>query len=351
MNKIHWYGWFSCSDRVQANHKTEQTMTIQPITLVSALIASLLLMWIPGDRANVNLEVSLEPVIQRPNQQVESVAIVLQDLAKAEVVYLAETHDRLEDHQAQLYILQELHRLRPNLAIALEMFQRPYQPAIDQYLAGNLSEAELQSQTQYSKRWGYPWEFYAPILRFAKQQKLPVVALNTPTEITRKVSRTGLDSLTLAEQQWIPPKSAILLQPEAYRQRIRQVYNEIHAGSGNSANFEKFFLAQVLWDETMAERIAVTLQKSPDRLIVVLVGQGHVIYGDGIPARVARRAGTAGFLRRPLRQRSLLLNPSQEMQKERNSAIPKGIVSRIADYFWNSPNRSQESGVRGQGVL
>ena len=304
-------------------------MIPQPVALVSAFVASVLLLWLPGDRAHaLGLEIGSAPLIYRPNQQVESAAIVLQDLAKAEVVYLAETHDRPEDHQAQLYILQELHRLRPNLAIALEMFQRPYQPAIDRYLAGDLSEMELQSETQYQKRWGYPWEFYIPILRFAKQKKLPVVALNTPTEITRKVSRTGLDSLTLAEQQWIPPKSAIRLEPAAYRDRIRQIYDEIHSGSGNSANFEKFFLAQVLWDETMADRIASTLQKRPDTLIVVLVGQGHVLYGDGIPNRVARRAGTNGFLRRPLQQRSLLLNPSQDIQKQAGSAI--------ADYFWNT---------------
>ena len=307
-------------------------MIPQPVALVSAFVASVLLLWLPGDRAHaLGLEIGSAPLIYRPNQQVESAAIVLQDLAKAEVVYLAETHDRPEDHQAQLYILQELHRLRPNLAIALEMFQRPYQPAIDRYLAGDLSEMELQSETQYQKRWGYPWEFYIPILRFAKQKKLPVVALNTPTEITRKVSRTGLDSLTLAEQQWIPPKSAIRLEPPAYRDRIRQIYDEIHAGSGNSANFEKFFLAQVLWDETMADRIASTLQKRPDTLIVVLVGQGHVLYGDGIPNRVARRAGTNGFLRRPLQQRSLLLNPSQDIQKQAGSAI--------ADYFWNTFSR------------
>ena len=304
-------------------------MIPQPVALVSAFVASVLLLWLPGDRAHaLGLEIGSAPLIYRPNQQVESAAIVLQDLAKAEVVYLAETHDRPEDHQAQLYILQELHRLRPNLAIALEMFQRPYQPAIDRYLAGDLSEMELQRETQYQKRWGYPWEFYIPILRFAKEKKLPVVALNTPTEITRKVSRTGLDSLTLAEQQWIPPKSAIRLEPAAYRDRIRQIYDEIHSGSGNSANFEKFFLAQVLWDETMADRIASTLQKRPDTLIVVLVGQGHVLYGDGIPNRVARRAGTNGFLRRPLQQRSLLLNPSQDIQKQAGSAI--------ADYFWNT---------------
>ncbi|MBM0740541.1 ChaN family lipoprotein [Phormidium sp. CLA17] len=302
-------------------------MTIQQSTIVWAFLSGLFLLWLPCDARALNPEAGLKPTIHRPNQQVESSAVVLQDLAQAEVVYLAETHDRPEDHQAQLYILQELHRLRPNLAIALEMFQRPYQPAIDRYLAGNLSEAELQSQTQYQQRWGYPWEFYAPILRFAKERKLPVVALNTPTEITRKVARTGLDSLTLAEQQWIPPKSAIRLEPEAYRQRVRQIYDEIHSGTSRSANFEKFFLAQVLWDETMADRIAFTLQKRPDSLIVVLVGQGHVLYGDGIPNRVARRTGTEGFLRRPVQQRSVLLNPPQDMQKQENPA---------ADYFWNS---------------
>ncbi len=323
-------------------------MTNQQITIVWALISGLLLLGLPGDARAFNREEGLAATIQRPNQPVESAAVVLQDLAKAEVVYLAETHDRPEDHQAQLYILQELHRLRPNLAIALEMFQRPYQPAIDRYLAGNSSEAALQSQTQYSKRWGYPWEFYAPILRFARQQKLPVIALNTPTEITRKVSRTGLDSLTLAERQWIPPKSAIRLAPEAYRQRIRQIYDEIHSGSGNSANFEKFFLAQVLWDETMADRIASTLQKHPDTLIVVLVGAGHVLYGDGIPNRVARRAGVEGFLRRPVQQRSVLLNPSEDMRKpispanvSRIAGRSTGLPSGIADYFWNTLDRGQ----------
>jgi uncharacterized iron-regulated protein len=311
-------------------------MTIQQSTILWALVSGLWLLGLPFNGAGIASEVGSSPRVYRPDyQQAESISSVLQDFAQAEVIYLAETHDRSADHLAQLEILQALHRLRPNLTIALEMFQRPYQFAIDRYLAGDLSEAALQSQTQYQKRWGYPWEFYAPILRFAKEKMLPVMALNTPTEITRKVSRTGLDSLTLAERQWIPPKSAIILQPETYRQRIRQIYDEIHQGKGRSGDFEKFFLAQVLWDETMAERIATTLQKHPDRLVVVLVGQGHVLYGDGIPDRVARRAGTEGFLRRPLRQRSVLLNPAPETQQI-DTASRETIPTRIADYFWNS---------------
>ncbi|MBC7971400.1 MAG: ChaN family lipoprotein [Verrucomicrobia bacterium] len=258
-------------------------------------------------------------------QQQENPTFTLRKLAQANVVYLGETHDRPADHQAQLEIIQALHRLRPKLAIGMEMFQRPYQSVLDRYLANRLTEAELQEQSQYAKRWGYDWEFYAPILRFAQANKLPVIALNTPTEVIRKASRTGLDSLTLAERRFIPPLSAIVLEPEAYRERLQKIHAESHHGQSTSVNVERFFQAQVLWDETMAERIAQTLQKQPETLVVVLVGQGHIVYGDGIPARVARRMQAARS-HAQFTQISLLLNADEpEIQRDRQSA----------DYLWH----------------
>lgn len=259
----------------------------------------------------------------RQQQQEDSTA-VLHKLAQADVVYLSETHDRPADHQAQLEIIQTLQRLRPKLAIGMEMFQRPYQSVLNRYLAGTLTEAELQAQSQYQTRWGYPWDYYAPILRFAQSNRLPVVALNTPTEITRKTARTGLESLTVTERRFIPPSSAIVLGPQAYRDRIQKIYAD-HDGS-TSVNLERFFQAQVLWDETMAERIAQTLQQQPGTLVVVLVGQGHILYGDGIPERVARRV-QATRSRATLTQISLLLNvEAPEIRRDR----------QIADYIWFS---------------
>ncbi len=258
-------------------------------------------------------------IVRPGTSQSLNVESVLKEIASADVVYLGETHDRPEDHQAQLTIIQSLHRLNPQLVIGMEMFQRPYQPVLDRYLAGKITEAELIEQSQYPKRWGFPWEFYAPIVRFARDRGLPVIALNTPTEVTRKVARSGLESLTLAEKRFIPPISAIALGPASYRQRLRQIYDDIHHGKTSQANFERFFQAQVLWDETMAERIARSLQQEPKRLVVVLVGQGHVIYGEGIPSRVARRVPKVS-------QVSILLNPSEEFQSQQDKAI--------ADYFW-----------------
>jgi uncharacterized iron-regulated protein len=245
---------------------------------------------------------------------------VFTDLSQAQVIYLGETHDDAADHQAQLQIIQTLHGMNPKGAIALEMFQRPSQPLLDQYLSGDITETQLQQQSEYDERWGYPWEYYAPILRFAKEQQIPVIALNVPTEITRKVARGGLESLTDEERQWIPSELEIRTDNSAYRQIIQEIYDQIHQGRSASSNFENFFLAQVLWDETMAQGIADFLKANPDRQIITLAGDGHIAYGYGIPSRVARRV-------EGVRQRSVILNPDAGMELE----------GAIANYLWITP--------------
>ncbi|MBI4783455.1 MAG: ChaN family lipoprotein [Oscillatoriophycideae cyanobacterium NC_groundwater_1537_Pr4_S-0.65um_50_18] len=249
---------------------------------------------------------------------------VLEDLTQASIVYLGETHDNPADHEAQLTLIQALSTRRPQMAIALEMFQRPYQAALDQYLAGTISETELQQRSQYQQRWGFPWDYYAPILRFAQTQQLPLLALNTPTEVTRKVAKSGLESLSAADRQWIPAIADIDLSNAAYRQSIQQVYEAIHQGHSVSSSSDFFFQAQVVWDETMAEGIANFLTCHPNTQIIVLVGQGHITYGDGIPSRVARRLSG-------IEQRSILLNPDPEDLSQNNRGA-------IADYLWMSPS-------------
>jgi uncharacterized iron-regulated protein len=244
----------------------------------------------------------------KPENFISSPQQMLLELAKADVVYLGETHDSSIDHQNQLKIIQELQQRHPKIAIAMEMFQRPYQGVVDQYLAGKLTEQELTEKSEYEKRWGFPWENYAPILRFAKAKQLPVLALNTPSEVTRQVARQGLESLTPSQKQFIPPFAEIRTDNEKYRQLALQAFQQHQdAGHGNSADAERFFLAQVLWDETMAEGIAKFVKANPDYQVVVLAGQGHIIYGYGIPSRVKRRLEGKKLI-----QRSVLLSPPEE---------------------------------------
>lgn len=245
----------------------------------------------------------------------------IQELIEVDVVYLGETHDRDRDRKIQLKIIQELQKRNPQVAIAMEMFQIPYQDAIDSYLAGKLTEKELLEQTEYEQRWGYSWESYAPILRFAKDKQLPVLAANTPSEITRQVAKEGLDSLTPQQRKIIPPASEIRTDNAAYRQMLAKTFEQHqHSNRGNSSGFDRFFLAQVLWDETMAAEVAKFVKANSKHQVVVIAGQGHIIYGYGIPSRVARR------MDRQFSQISVLL--SLPKNTATNSSQP------IADYIW-----------------
>lgn len=264
-----------------------------------------------------------EPTANSQLQQTYTNQEILQQLLKARIVYLGETHDSIEDHQAQLGIIQEMQRQNPKIAIALEMFQRPFQGVLDQYLAGQLTEEQLIEQTEYNQRWRFPWEYYAPIMRFAKENKLPLLALNTPSEVTRKVATQGLESLTSEDKKYIPPVSEIRTDNNAaYRQILLEVYQQHQkAAQGNSTAFERFLQAQVLWDETMAEKIAEFVKANPDYQVVVLAGKGHIVYGYGIPSRVERRLGVG-----KVKMRSVLFNFPTDS--------PSSAEKPIADYIW-----------------
>ncbi|MGL5082902.1 MAG: ChaN family lipoprotein [Microcoleaceae cyanobacterium] len=270
---------------------------------------------------------SAYPSFSAPSQSFSSHQVeILDALQQANVVYLGETHNQLDDHQAQLRIIQALQAENPRIAIALEMFQRPYQFVLDQYLAGEITEEQLIQDSQYEQRWGFPWEYYADILRFAQQNNLPLLALNTPTEVTRKVAKLGLQSLTTADQEYIPDLAEISMDHEPYRQMLLEIFQQ-HSDQtdngvedNNENQFNHFFAAQVLWDETMAETIARFLQSKPDYQVIVIVGQGHVVYDYGIPSRVERRLNS-----QPLIQHSVLFQSPQE---------DTNLNPKIADFIW-----------------
>ena len=248
---------------------------------------------------------------------------IVTQLQTANVVYLGETHDREWDHQQQLAIIQALFKHNSKLAIGMEMFQRQAQPILDRYLAGTITAAELRQQSEFDKRWGFKWEYYAPILEFAKAHRLPLIALNTPTEITRKASKQGLESLTTAELQYIPPIAEIDRTNIEYRGMISASYQQ-HAGivSIASRSFDRFYTAQLLWDETMAERVANFAKQNPDRQTIVLAGSSHIIYGYGIPDRVQRRLAGSKFS-----QKTVLLSHDVDPQQP-----------QPADFIWH-PDR------------
>jgi aminopeptidase N len=228
----------------------------------------------------------------------EAVAVEIPDLktlpglldrvAGKKIIYVGETHDQFSHHVMELEIIKNLHRRR-NIAIGMEMFQRPYQKALDDYIEGKIDEREFLRASEYFKRWGFDYNLYRPILLFAKSEKIPVVALNMKQEIVDKVFRGGLDSLSEEEKASLP--SQMDFSDDAYEERLKKIFREHE--DFKTKNFEFFCQAQILWDETMAESVDRFLRAHPNDQVVVLAGSGHLAYGSGIPKRAARRNGYA----------------------------------------------------------
>jgi len=130
-------------------------------------------------------------------------------LATKRVVFIGEIHDRYDHHTNQLEIIRRLHELDPNLAIGVEYFQQPFQQQVDDYIAGRISENEFLRTTEYYRRWKYDYRLYAPIFRYAREQRIPVRALNVPTALTSAVARVGIAGLTEEQRVYLPPPQRV----------------------------------------------------------------------------------------------------------------------------------------------
>ena len=245
------------------------------------------------------LQVSLDIQASKMNEELlnSPIAVMISDLktfagvmervAGKKIVYVGENHNQFSHHVMELQIIKNLHRRGKKIAIGMEMFQKPFQKPLDDYIEGRIDERDLLKKTQYFKRWGFDYNLYRPILEFARSERMPVVALNMRQEIVDKVFQGGIDSLSEEEKALIP--SRMDFSDDAYRERLEKVFQE-HQDFG-AGNFNFFYQAQILWDETMSEAIDEFLKAHPSDHMVVLAGNGHLAYRSGIPKRTARRNG------------------------------------------------------------
>jgi uncharacterized iron-regulated protein len=229
-------------------------------------------------------QASARPVMVDPDNQKQLDELTAQ-LVKKRALFIGEIHDQLEHHQNQLRVIKSLYTRFPDFAIGLEYFQQPFQKYLDDYIAGRIDEREMLVRTEYFKRWQVDYRLLQPILAFAREKHIPLLALNVPDEIHNKVFRGGMKSLTPLELAQIP--ADILPASEHYLQRLKTIFDS----HPPKTEFGNFVAGVLLWDETMADNAAHYLKSHPQSRVVVLAGMVHVMYGEGIPDRVDRNLG------------------------------------------------------------
>ncbi|MDI6801954.1 MAG: ChaN family lipoprotein [Thermodesulfovibrionales bacterium] len=234
---------------------------------------------------------SFKPAVAIAVSAVKTLPDVIDAVSGKKIVYIGEQHDQSSHHNTQLEIIKGLYKKNKRIAIGMEMFQRPFQKTLDDYIEGRIEEREFLKKSEYFKRWGFDYNLYKPILDFARTEKIPVVALNIRREIINKVSTGGIDSLSDEEKKEIPPDMDF--SDEEYKEKLKKVFG-MHRNS-KDRNFDYFYQSQIVWDETMAMSIDEFFKKNSDfqknGQIVVVAGGGHIEYSSGIPKRTFRKNG------------------------------------------------------------
>lgn len=234
---------------------------------------------------------------------------LIADLSRAKVIYIGENHTDSAHHKIQLQVIKGLINAYPELVVGMEAFDHTYQEILGMWSAGKLDEKEFLERTHWYANWKFNFELYKDILAFIKEKHISFIGLNIPSHIPPKIAVGGIENLSGDEKKHLP--KTIDTTNADHRAYIEEIFKK-HKVRGRE-NFEHFYMVQCVWEEAMAESIALYLKKGS--MMVVLVGNGHIIRKFGIPDRAFDRTG-ADF-------RTLLLAP----------AGSKAELS-FADYIW-----------------
>ena len=225
-----------------------------------------------------------------------------QRAAGAAYVLVGESHGNPCDHEAEARILTILaHAKTPpaaQIVVGLEMAPAALNPVLKEFSDGAMAPEDLERRLDWKTNWGHPFAKYLPVFRAIRDWRLPVVGLNVPPGVIRRLSAAAMANASAgdpvaalsAEDRAALPARIIPPAPEQLA-FLREVLGS-HPKSRNTPastvdprQEARFLLIQSVWDSAMAEQ-AVSARKAFGRPVVLLAGAAHVEGGLGIARRL-----------------------------------------------------------------
>jgi uncharacterized iron-regulated protein len=235
------------------------------------------------------LAIAMKPSNQRlydVNHGKETVmSDVIAALKQNRIIIVGEHHSNISHHEAQVNVIRSLKESGVQVAIGLEMFRSDSQPALDRWVAGDIGEEEFQEI--FYDNWGYSWANYRVIFDYARAEKMPMIGLNVPRDITRQVARQGFQSLN--KQQKGQLSNIACRVDKEYMDYIKKAFGGHAHGK---LDFTYFCEAQLVWDTMMAINALEFLKKNPEAVVIVLTGTGHA-QKNAIPRQIRERSDVA----------------------------------------------------------
>lgn len=257
-------------------------------------------------------------------------------LATQDIIYLGEEHRNQWHIEGALKILRAMIQHGQHPVLAMEMFGWDGQAALNQYVKDTaMDRDEFLSLSQWEQNWGGSFQEYEPLVSFARNQHVALLALNPPRPLVRKVAAQGLKkAMNDPDMVTWRMKDERIVEDAAYREVILRQLQLCHGGLPEEA-YGAMYEASMFRDEGMAKTIRESLRSSErdkeaptSGPIVSYTGGGHIQYRLPIPKRVLRKGP------RELRQTTIYMTSFTPQQPEDIQTL---LRDGIADYVWLTP--------------
>jgi len=214
---------------------------------------------------NLKLDYKIYDVKKKERVAIED---LIKDMDAANVLFFGEEHNDSVGHCLEAEIYKHLNEKYPKKAIlSLEMFHTDVQPVLNEYLSGIISEKNFIKE---SRAWPN-YKDYRPLIEYAKQHGLPVIAANAATRYSNAVTLGGLDvliGLPKTSKGFLPP-----LPIDTATGKYLDKFNKTLGG--HSMGNMKIYQTQNLWDATMAWFIAQFIKANKDVKVFQINGRFH----------------------------------------------------------------------------
>jgi len=215
---------------------------------------------------------------------------LLKAAANNDVIFFGEKHGNSIAHRYEFELLKFLYKTDKSIAIGMEMFEVDVQAQLDKYLAGEVSSEFFLSN---SRPWDNYETDYSPIIEFARENGLHVIAANIPRRLASMVAKGGIESwesLPDEDKAFLPREYKFL--DDDYKEYFFATMqdNPMMGRMRTKIGMDNLYYAQCVKDEKMAESIADFFKENPDHKMIVYCGAFHSDYRLGIIQKLLLRS-------------------------------------------------------------
>ena len=196
------------------------------------------------------------------DQRQLSLEAVLAEISEKQVIFIGEIHGTSSIHLLQSEVIKQLKQRGKEVVVAFEAFPFTRQEILNQWTDGSMKRHDFQQA--YKAIWSIPFHYYERIFDYAREQQVPLLAINAEDMMIREVSMKGLQAV-----------------PEDFLRKIRYTdcstdaeYKDLVNKTPHASEFPFFCDAQRLRDSVMASAIAQAI-KGENKTVIVLAGVAH----------------------------------------------------------------------------